>query len=109
MSFQVDVVPLGAIPNEAEWDHTVKQAHSPVFYSSRFLNSVGAAPLLSTDSACLLRLHGNAEAVAGNPGFRPTGNDPLPHLMPLYSKFSDFSSSPGLLDHRWHFFDSPII
>ena len=109
MNCQIDVVPLSAIPNTPEWDRTVEAANSPVFYSSRFLSSVAAAPLLPADSASLLWVHDNTDAVAGIPVFRQTGIDPLHHLALLYSEFPDLPSSSGLLSHCWHCYDSRIV
>jgi hypothetical protein len=109
MTISFDVAPLTAIPRDLHWDRTVAAAKSPIFFSSRFLQAIAAAPLLSTESASLLWLDNGTGAVTGIPVFRQSSADPLHDLSHLQSELPGLSSSSGLLSHCWHCYDSQII
>jgi Peptidogalycan biosysnthesis/recognition len=109
MTLQVEAHPLDQINSVSEWDHTVEAAGAPVFYSSRFLNSVATAPLLSANLASLLLLHNKSSIMAGVPIFHQNCVDPLNLLAPLRSEMPGLSSGSGLIGHCWHCYDTRIV
>src|SRR5262245_8967377 len=80
----------------------------PIFYSPKFLTTVGADPLLETDDAKILAVQSETGLDAAVPIFCQRSADPLGLLSGLYGEFPDLPLRSAILSHCWHCYDTRI-